>query len=115
MSNNPSPTAQYTAKRFDRKTRVIVNPVVAEVGLTATLVLRNNPNRIYWHITNHGGVNIYITPFANQSLLTGLVVPSGGGYLLFEIDAEGESIINEVWAVCGAAATPIYVLEGVME
>jgi len=79
--------------------RPVINPVTDTVLTTATLILRNNPDRIYWLIVNLSANDGYIGWDPQVSSTRGLLLPANGGYASASIVEDGELVIMEVYAV----------------
>jgi len=79
--------------------RPIINPVTSTVLTTATLILRNNPDRIFWLVVNLSAYDGYIGWDTQVSGTKGLLVPANGGYASVNIAEDGELAIAEVYAI----------------
>jgi len=92
-------------------TRLVINPVTNNVGTAATLILKNNPDRIFWLIVNLSGNDGYAGWDAQVSSTRGLLVPSNGGYVSASIEEDGELVIYEVYAILNVAAGTWMIVE----
>jgi len=81
------------------RSRLVINPVTDTVGTTATLSLRNNPDRIFWLIVNLSGNNGYIGWDTQVSSTKGLFIAGNGGFVSASIEEDGELVIYDVWAI----------------
>jgi len=79
--------------------RPIINPVTNTVATTPTLILRNNPDRIYWLIVNLSPYDGYVGWDSQVSATRGLLLPANGGYASVSIVEDGELTIMEVYAI----------------
>jgi len=79
--------------------RPIINPVTNTVATTPTLILRNNPDRIYWLIVNLSPNDGYAGWDAQVSPTRGILIPANGGYASVSIVEDGELAIMEVYAI----------------
>jgi len=73
--------------------------VTNSVGTTPTLILKNNPDRIYWLIVNLSAYDGYAGWDAQVSATRGILIPANGGYASASIVEDGELTIMEVYAV----------------
>jgi len=79
--------------------RPIINPVTDTVATTPTLILRNNPDRIFWLIVNLSTYDGYAGWDTQVSSSRGLLIPANGGYASASIEEDGELVIHEVRAI----------------
>jgi len=86
-------------KRLGFKTRLVVNPVTDTVGTTATPILQNNPDRIFWLIVNLSGNNGYVGWDNAIGSTRGLLVAANGGFVSACIEEDGELVIYPVYAI----------------
>jgi len=86
-------------KRLGFKTRLIINPVTDAVATTATEILKNNPDRVFWLIVNLSGNNGFAGWDRQVSSTRGLLVAANGGFVSANIDEDGELVIYPVYAV----------------
>ena len=102
---------EFSIKRFGFPTRPVENPVVDEVGTTAIVVLKNNPDRVFWLIMNLSDNIIYLALKSDVSSSKGIRLDPHGGYASMSAEEDGEAPAYEVHALATAAASNIYVLE----
>jgi len=86
-------------QKFGFKTRLVINPVTPTVGTTATEILRNNPDRVYWLIVNLSAYDGYAGWDREVSATKGILVPANGGYASASVLEDGELVIYPVFAV----------------
>jgi len=92
-------------------TRLVINPVTDTVGTSPTLILRNNPDRIFWLVVNLSGNNGYLGWDTLVSSTRGLFIAANGGFVSANIEEDGELVIYDVWAVNLNAAGTYLVVE----
>ncbi len=97
--------------KWKYKTRTVENPLVNTVGTSPTLILQNNPDRLMFLIINLSSSNMYVAFSPDVSPSKGILLSASGGSVSFTVDDDGEAVTREVWAVAGAANSPIYVIE----
>jgi len=100
----------YVEKELGFPTRAIENPVTNTVGTTATLVLRNNPDRFQFLIVNLSTYDVYASFTKEVSASRGILIPSGGGYLIMHAREDGEAVTYEIWCIAIGGSAPIYVV-----
>jgi len=98
-------------KRLGFKTRLVINPVTETVATTATEILRNNPDRIFWLVVNLSGNNGYVGWDNAVSSTRGLLVAANGGFVSANIEEDGELVIYPVYAVNLNAAGTYMIVE----
>jgi len=94
-----APELPPAAQKFGFKTRLIINPVTNTVATTATEVLKNNPDRVYWLIVNLSAYDGYAGWDRQVSATKGLLIPANGGYASASALEDGELVIYPVFAV----------------
>jgi len=80
-------------------TRLVVNPVTDSVGTTPTLILKNNPDRIFWLLVNLSANDGYAGWDTRVSNSRGMLIPANGGYASASIEEDGELVIYEVYGI----------------
>jgi len=85
--------------------------VTDTVQTTATLILRNNPDRIFWMAINLSGNRGYVGWDAQVSSTRGLPVSPTGGFISCTLEEDGELTIHEVYALLENAAGTWYIVE----
>jgi len=98
-------------KRLGFATKPIINPVTNTVGTTATEVLRNNPDRIFWLAINLSGNKGYLGWDKDVSSSRGIPIGPNGGYVSCSIEEDGELVIHPVWAINENASGTYYFVE----
>ena len=91
--------------------RPVINPVTDTVGTTPTLILQNNPDRIFWLVVNLSNNNGYLGWDTKVSSTRGLFVAGNGGFVSANIEEDGERVIAEVWAINLNAAGTYMIVE----
>jgi hypothetical protein len=103
--------SEYVLKKFGRKTRAVINPVTASCGITATELLKNNPDRLAWTLINLGATGLYIAWDAGVSATHGIYVGPNGGAVSLIADDDGETTGYQVYGIALVGADAIFVLE----
>jgi hypothetical protein len=89
----------------------VTNPVTATVGTTATLILRNNPDRIFWLTINLSANKGYVGWNSDVSSSKGIPIAPSGGYVSCSLEEDGELTIHEVYAILENASGTFYTIE----
>lgn len=108
MAAKPVPPAE---ERLGFPTRPIINPITNTVNTTATQILNNNPDRIFWMIINQSANKGYIGWDTEVSSTKGIPIAPSGGYVSCTIEEDGELTIHEVYAVNENASGTYYIIE----
>jgi hypothetical protein len=103
--------AEYCEKRFGRKVKVNINPIVSSIGTSSTRVLYNNPDRLAWIIVNLSANEVYIGWNTGVSSTSGIRLDANGGNVVCLADEDLELVGYEVYAVATGANSNIFVLE----
>jgi len=98
-------------QRLGFKTRPRINPVTNTVNTTATKILNNNPDRIFWLVVNLSSNKGYVGWDSEVSSSRGIPIAANGGYVSASIEEDGELVIHEVHAVNENAAGAYYTVE----
>jgi len=106
-----APELPPAAQKFGFKTRLVVNPVTDTVGTTATEILKNNPDRVYWLIVNLSAYDGYAGWDRGVSATKGILLPANGGYASASAQEDGELVIYPVYAVNLTAAGTWMIVE----
>jgi len=91
--------------------RPVINPVTDTVLTTPTLILRNNPDRIFWLVVNLSPNNGFLGWDTLVSSTRGLFIAGNGGFVSANIEEDGELVIQEVWAINLNAAGTYMIVE----
>jgi len=108
---SPLPLHEITKSLFGARTRYRENPETDTVGVAATRVMAANPMRLGWVAYNLSGNPMYLAPSNLVSATRGLYLAANGGGVSLVWDRDFELCTAEWWALAGAAASTIYVLE----
>jgi len=98
-------------KRLGFPTRPTINPVTNSVATTATKILNNNPDRIFWLVINLSVNKGYVGWDGEVASTKGVPIAPSGGYVSCTVEEDGELVIYEVWAVNENAAGTYYIVE----
>lgn len=109
------PLADLLRERFKVRTRAVENPKVTSVGLTAVLILSNNPNRLGFTIINLSGNVIYLS-LTNEVNATaneerGIRLDNDGGHVSMIWDEDFDMVAWAWWAISTGADSQVYALE----
>lgn len=103
--------ADLIQKRFGILTRANPNPLVEEVMIARTQLLRNNPNRLAWIAVNLSPQNIWLALDMEVGEDHGILLTPNGGSVSFIYEEDFEACCWEVFAVAGADNSDIFILE----
>ena len=98
-------------QRLGFATEAHVNPVTDTVATTATEILRNNPERLFWLIVNLSLNKGYIGWDPQVSSSRGVPIGPSGGFISASIEEDGELVIQPVYAVNENAEGTYYIVE----
>ena len=102
---------EFTLKRFGFPTRAVENPVVAAVGTSAVVILKNNPDRVFWLVVNLSTNVVYVALSEDVGDAKGIRLDANGGWASMSVEEDGEAVAYAVHAKATGAASAIYVLE----
>jgi len=88
-----------------------INPVTDTVETTATKILNNNPDRIFWLVVNLSTNKGWLGWASDVSGSKGLPISPSGGFVSCNIEEDGELVIYEVWARNENASGTYYTVE----
>jgi len=91
--------------------RPVVNPVTDAVAITATKILAQNPERVFWMIINLSVNKGYVGWDPQVSSTRGIPIAPNGGYVSCTAEEDGELVIHEVYAVNENASGTYYIVE----
>ncbi len=111
MSVERGAAKQFVEKEFGFATRPVENPVTDTVATTPTLILQNNPDRIFWLAMCRNGNGGAIGFTRQVTVANGQKVAADGGGVSMDVREDGESVTYEVFAINGVAPGIWYVLE----
>jgi len=107
-----APKAEIPAeKRLGFPTKPKINPVTNTVATSATEILRNNPNRIFWLVVNLSVNDGYIGWDNEVAATRGLPIAASGGFASCSVEEDGELVIYPVFAINLNAAGTYYIVE----
>ncbi len=103
--------ANFSESKFGGPTRIVENPLTTSVGATPTLLLPNEPDRIFWLVVNRSA-QIVDLGFTN-ALVTGanILLDANGGTVSSILEQDGELVTYPVYAVAPVAGATVYVVE----
>lgn len=97
--------------RFKIKTRTVVNPLVAAVGVAAIPVLLNHPDRVGFVFINLSANIIYISPLPTVLATAGISIPANGGGISLVWDEDFELVSHEWFGIATGAASAVFIAE----
>ena len=104
-------TPALVKEMFKGPTQPVVNPVTDTVLTTATLILRNNPDRLACLIVNLSANRGYVGFDRQVGPTRGVPVEASGGLVSLNWREDGELVIQEVHAINQVAAGAWYIVE----
>ncbi|MDH5199606.1 MAG: hypothetical protein OEW93_01860 [Candidatus Bathyarchaeota archaeon] len=104
-------TPRLVAEMFKGPTRPITNPVTDTVQTTATMILKNNPDRLAVLIVNLSANRGYLGFDRQVGPTRGIPVEASGGLVTMNWKEDAELVIQEVHAVNSVAAGTWYIVE----
>lgn len=104
-------TPKLVRDLFKGSTRPVINPVTDTVGLTATQILKNNPDRLAALIVNLSANRGFIGFDRQVSTTRGIPVEASGGLVIFNWQEDGELVIQAVFAINLVAVGTWYIVE----
>ncbi len=102
-------SGDFTYKRFGRETYPRESSPI--VGASATLVLPNNPDRLFWSMHNRAVSDITIAFNSQVTTGVGILLASNGGFASQAIEEDGNVVAWEVYAVGPGAGLQLYIFE----
>ena len=110
------PLANLLMERFKVRTRAVENPrAVTSLGITAQMILANNPNRLGWIIVNLSTNTVYLGLQNDVSSSKGILLDPSGGQAAMLWDEDFQMTGWAIWGVASAANSAIYAIEVVEE
>lgn len=107
--NTRSPLEAISYKRFGGRTYIQQANVVVD---TANLkILQNNPNRVYWQISNLSAYDCRIRFTANLPSSWSIPIVANGGVASMSVEDDGEVVGYEVYATFVGNPANVYVVE----
>lgn len=81
------------------------------VGTSATRIAKNDPARVEIVVVNLSSNNCYVQNGNTASTSSGFELTGGGGTITEDFRSDLTLPTTQVWAVCSAASSKMYVLE----
>ena len=106
-------SGEFTYKRFGIQTIPKESRPVANI--IASVVIDNNPNRVYYSIMNRSSVNVAVGFGADLTVANGLLLPPNGGWVSQAIEEDGTAVAWAIYAASAVDAAALYILEIVGE
>ena len=101
----------YGVKTYPRE-----NDPAQVVGVDPEIIAHNHPMRASLLVINMSG-NVMAMGLTHEvAVLThGIILAPNGGNLLLQWDRDFELVTDEWWIVAGGAASPVYMLENILQ
>lgn len=103
--------ASASEKIFGFPTRLVEAPEGSELGLAATQIFLNNPDRVFWLVVNLGPGTVYIAYKRQVDATHGIRLGPLGGFASSKVDEDGEAVAYELFGIATVANNDIYFLE----
>ncbi len=104
-----SPLEALSYGRFGGKTFAQESKVV--LGTTTSVMLRNDPNRLFWSMVNEGINDVHLSFDPTINTGSGWLVPANGGVITMFWEEDGESVGYTVYAYAGGILNNVRVRE----
>jgi hypothetical protein len=98
-------------ERFKIKTRPLVNPLVAAVGLAAIPIAQNNPDRVGFVMINLSANIVYISPLDTVLATAGIRLDANGGQVSMVWDEDFELVSQPWYGIATGAGSAVFILE----
>lgn len=108
-----SPLEALSYNRFGGRTYLVSNYV--GMAVTPSQIIRNNPNRVSWIMTNNDVNDVYIWLASYSPAFGFLLLMAAGGYIDTDWSEDGEIVGYEVWGMSASGTPKIQVYEVVRE
>ena len=103
--------SELVKEMFKGPTQANVNPVTATVLTTATLILKNNPDRLALLIVNLSANRGHAGFDRQVSTTKGIPIEASGGLITMNWREDGELVTQEIFAINQVAAGTWYIVE----
>ncbi len=103
------------SKRLGVKSRPIVNPLVAAVGVAEIPIALAHPDRVSITFVNLSANIIYISPLPGVTAVVGIRLDPNGGWRSLVWDEDFELVSMPWYAIATGAASAFYSLEMIAE
>jgi hypothetical protein len=111
----PKTVADLLRERRGIRTTPFVNRSVTQVGITAVQLVRQDPNRPSFLVVNLSVNDFYMGPFQDVSATKGIRQTPSGGNVFIWWEEDGMVVTREWWVVATGAASPIMVIEDIIQ
>lgn len=102
-------SGDFAYKRFGRETYSRESSPL--VGASATLILPNNPDRLFWSMHNRSASDITIAFNSEVTPAIGIVLIASVGWISQAIQEDGNVVAWEVYAIGPGAGLRVYIFE----
>tara|TARA_Y100000310_G_scaffold345713_1_gene468698 strand:- start:7341 stop:7718 length:378 start_codon:yes stop_codon:yes gene_type:complete len=100
---------ELTRGRFGGPTTSRENPINTAISTSVTAILRSNPDRVGWLITNVGSFDIYLGYDAEVSATNGVPIQAGGGTAIVSFEEDGMDCGLPVFGLAPSGASTVFV------
>ena len=97
----------YTTPRINRFTGPFTT--------TSSVLLGQDPSRVFFLIVNLGGVDVVVAPISPAAANRGMRIPASGGALTAQFDEDGEVVSYEWQGATLSGLGTLFTLEAVIE
>ncbi len=108
-----SPLSDYVFGLFGMETHPEEATIV--VGTSPVLLLKNNPARVGWIVTNHSASVIFVGFKPSMIVNTSLYLSPNGGSIQFSADRDGMAVVSEVYGISASSALIVSTIEIVID
>lgn len=105
------PLRDLIDKRFGIKTRAVECPENSEVGTSAALLLKNNPNRLSFLVINLSANVIYLGLTGGVASSRGIRLNANGGMASMIFDEDFDAVGWAWYAIASGSNSAVYFLE----
>ena len=104
-----SPATEFSFQEFGGQTTFIEK--VRTVGITVLEIFSNNPNRIFWFITNRSANDGDVGFSPELASGNGILLVASGGFVSQKVQDDGDAVIQAFYGVAAAAGSTWYTYE----
>lgn len=97
--------------KFGVKTRPLINRMITQAGVTPTIVVPNDPNRLGLTLINLSASAMYLALASDVSATKGIYLAPNGGNISLVWDEDFIMVAWEWWIIAGGAGSALYCLE----
>lgn len=109
LSPEGSTAALWAARWFGGPTRLVTRSVT--VAAAATIILQNNPRRVFWQIINRSVNNVSLGFDNGVTVANGIPLAPSAGFATMAVQEDGEAVAYEVDGIADVAGSVVNVFE----